>query len=161
MIKRIIKNIVNIVTYGCAAITVLLIILSLIGIRPYITISGSMEPNIKTGSVCFVNYGANYEDVEVDDVIAFKAGNTLVTHRVLNFTENGIETKGDNNEDPDSIITNKNNFVGQTLCSIPYAGYAIMFFKTPIGLSIITAILFLLIFANVKDCSKKSKTTPT
>lgn len=144
--KKTLKYTLNIITYGFIGIVLMLIILSLIGIKPYITISGSMEPNIKTGSVCFVNTKAKYESVQVDDIIAFKTGGMLVTHRAVNLTPNGIETKGDNNEDMDTFVTNNNNFVGKTMFSIPYAGYIVMFFKKPFGLSIIIAILLVLVF---------------
>jgi signal peptidase len=145
------SNIANITLYGFAFITVLVIILSLIGIKPYITVSGSMEPNIKTGSVCFVNHNVEYEAINVDDVIAFKAGGTLVTHRVIDITEEGMTTKGDNNEDKDFSTTKKSNFVGKTLFSIPYVGYVVMFFRQSTGLYIAGAILVLLVVLSIKD----------
>ena len=154
MIKKIIKYISNIVLYTFAITTFVLLIMSLIGIKPYITISGSMEPNIMTGSICFVNTKEKYDNIKVDDVIAFKTNNMLITHRVLNVSPDGIQTKGDNNEEPDNIITDKTNFVGKTLFSIPLIGYIVMFFKTPIGLSVIGAILLILVLSNIKSLFK-------
>ena len=77
----------------------------------------------------------------------------------LNITENGIETKGDNNEDIDSFVTKNNNFVGKTLFSIPYIGYAIVFLKKPFGLSIIIAVLLVLVLLNIKDMAHIKKTS--
>ena len=143
--RRIIEISSNVLLYSFAGIALILLILNLVGIKPYITISGSMEPTIKTGSICFVNINEQYKDVKINDIIAFEAGNNnLVTHRVLNIDENGIETKGDNNQDADFIKTNESNFVGKTLFSIPYIGYLTMFFKKPIGILVIAIILILL-----------------
>ena len=159
--KKILKHTTNTIIYLFAFIAIILLALSLLGIKPYITVSGSMEPSIQTGSVCFVNLNAKYEDVQINDVIAFKAGGTLVTHRALNFAKNGIETKGDNNESPDSIITNESNFVGQTLFSIPYIGYIIMFLKSPFGLYIAIAIAVILLFFNISDIIQQKKKQKT
>ena len=163
MTKKIWKhlsNIANAILYGFAGITILLILLSFLGIKPYITVSGSMEPNIKTGSVCFVNHNVEYNNIDTDDVIAFKAGGTLVTHRVVDITEKGMITKGDNNEDRDSSITTKSNFVGKTLFSIPVIGYIVMFFKQQTGLYIIAIVLTALVALSIKDMfvSKKKQT---
>ena len=159
--KRFLKYASDITVYGFAVLTVLLIVLSVIGVKPYITISGSMEPTILTGSVCFVNTKTHYDDIQINDIIAFRAGgNTLVTHRVIGIDEDGVTTKGDNNEDADSLNTTKDNYVGETLFSIPYIGYAVMLLKKPVGLVLIIAILSLLVLWNVKDSWKpKEKTT--
>lgn len=122
------------------------------GIRPYITMSGSMEPKIKTGSVCFVNTRASFYDVEIDDVIAFKApSGVLVTHRVISAEENGMVliTKGDNNDVEDGTTTTVENFRGKTLFSIPYAGYVLATLQKPqckmmVGI-VITALILLVV----------------
>ena len=50
------------------------------------------------------------------DIIAYKLNNgTMVTHRVVNVTENGLETKGDNNKVLDGVITTKKNYVGKNI----------------------------------------------
>lgn len=65
-------------------------------IEPRIVLSGSMEPKIHTGSICFINKKVPYDKIKTGDIIAFKAGkNTMVTHRVISVTNSGFETKGD------------------------------------------------------------------
>ena len=65
-------------------------------IEPRIVLSGSMEPKIHTGSICFINKKVPYDKIKTGDIIAFKAGkNTMVTHRVISVTNAGFETKGD------------------------------------------------------------------
>ena len=105
-----------------------------IGLRPFIVISGSMEPEIKTGSICFVNTRASFYEVKKGDVIAFKApSGALVTHRVIGAEENGriLVTKGDNNDVEDGQTTTVENFCGKTLFSIPYAGYVVAALQEP------------------------------
>lgn len=41
-----------------------LLVIQMFGIKPYIVMSGSMEPTIHTGSVCFVNTIADYSDIK-------------------------------------------------------------------------------------------------
>lgn len=92
-------------------------------IEPRIVLSGSMEPKIHTGSICFINKKVPYDKIKTGDIIAFKAGkNTMVTHRVISVTNAGFETKGDANKVSDGISTNKTNYRGKTILSIPYAG---------------------------------------
>ena len=67
-----------------------------------------MEPNIETGSMCFINTRYKYEDVKIGDVISYKLNdNMLVTHRVVEISDNGIETKGDANESNDVVRVKK------------------------------------------------------
>ena len=64
------------------------------GINLYIVRSGSMEPEILTGSLCMIDMNYPYEKIQCGDVIAFESGNTLVLHRVIQATDEGIVTKG-------------------------------------------------------------------
>jgi len=98
------------------------------GLEGYIVMSGSMEPTIHTGSLCLVNTTVTYDDIEVGDVIAFEISGTngstvKVTHRAVEITEDGIETKGDANDVTDGISTTEENYVGKTVLAIPYIGY--------------------------------------
>lgn len=118
-----------------------------LGIKPYIVLSGSMEPVIWTGSLVFVDEKYNYDDVKVGDVIAFKSGDVSVTHRVLNINENGeIETKGDNNDVSDGFSVSKDNFKGLSKFWIPKLGYMVNFLQSRRGTILgITGILSLLV----------------
>lgn len=111
-------------------LSVILVIFFVNGIFLYITISGSMEPKIQTGSLCFVDTRVSYDEIKTGDIIAFEnfAGN-MVTHRVVSVAEAGLETKGDANNVSDGVSVTENNFHGKTLFSIPYAGYVLNSFK--------------------------------
>ena len=110
--KRIIVIAINMAVCTVGISILLFAILLLAGIRPYVVLSGSMEPVIRTGSLCFVYRRADYEDICTGDIIAFHVqGGNLVTHRVIAVTEEGLETKGDANELSDGITTTERKSV--------------------------------------------------
>jgi len=94
------------------------------GITPFITLSGSMEPGIPTGSVVFID--TKDKEVHEDDIIAFKSGDgqgATVTHRAVKISEDGtITTKGDNNEVEDLTPLNPQNVIGKFRFCIPKIG---------------------------------------
>lgn len=123
----------------------LFLILYICGIVPYVVLSGSMEPTIKTGSLCFINKHTKIEDIKEKDIIAFKLKDgTLVTHRAIEITDSGIVTKGDNNEEADSNKVKKGNFVGKDLFWIPKVGYAVKAFQSTKGKIIVITVIILL-----------------
>lgn len=124
---------------------VILFVLYLFGNEIYIVRSGSMEPSIKTGSVCFVNTKASYDDIAVGDIIAFKHGDAMVTHRVYAVTNDGIITKGDANEVTDLGVITKDNYCGNNWLSIPYAGYVFQFMQTMHGKIVCISIFICLV----------------
>ena len=139
---KIVKAIVNVLTTIIIGVGGLILVLYLFGIVPYVVLSGSMEPTIDTGSLCFINKNAKYEDVKEKDIIAFKLSDgTLVTHRAIEITETGIVTKGDNNDGADSNQVKKDNFVGKNLFWIPKVGYAVKAFQSTKGKIIETTII--------------------
>lgn len=112
------------------------------GIRPYVVLSGSMEPAIQTGSLCFIDEHYPYESVTEQDIIAFHSPTgQLVTHRAIAISKDGIETKGDNNRVTDGITTGKANFAGKNLGSIPRIGRLIYYLNTPHGRIVAVSVL--------------------
>ncbi len=157
---KIVKKIINILTTIIICVGGLFLILYILGIVPYVVLSGSMEPSIETGSVCFINKHAKFEDIKEKDVIAFKMKDgTLVTHRAIEINDSGIVTKGDNNKDADNNIVTKGNFVGKNLFWIPKVGYVIKAFQTTTGRIIAAVIILLLLVSGFLfgDDNKKVK----
>jgi len=146
ILYKIAETIYRIFATGIITVGISLLILYCIGIRPYAVRSGSMEPEIEIGSICFVNHNISYSDIEIGDIIAFKLSNhTMVTHRVTDKTEDGFITKGDNNNVEDAAMITENEYVGKTIYWIPKAGYAVMFLHTRRGL-IVCSCIFLMFF---------------
>ena len=155
---KIIKGIINVLTTLIICIGSLFIILYIFGIVPYVVLSGSMEPTIGTGSVCFINKNANIENIKEKDIIAFKLRDgTLVTHRAIKVDNSGIITKGDNNKVADSNVVNKENFVGKNLFWIPKVGYVVKAFQTTKGKIIAVAIIVLLLVSGFLFGEDKNK----
>ena len=155
---KVVKAIVNVLTTIIIGVGGLILVLYLFGIVPYVVLSGSMEPTIDTGSLCFINKNAKYEDVKEKDIIAFKLSDgTLVTHRAIEITETGIVTKGDNNDGADSNQVKKDNFVGKNLFWIPKVGYAVKAFQSTKGKIIIITSIVLLFAAGFLFGENKKK----
>ena len=106
----------------------------LLGYEAYDIVSGSMEPAIPMGSVIYVS-DVEPKDVQVDDVIAFIDGESVVAHRVLiNRTSLGeFVTKGDANnaEDPDPVPYS--GLLGVVVFTVPMAGAAMSLYASPVG----------------------------
>lgn len=114
---------------SAVAIGIITVIFILLGIRPMIVMSGSMEPDIKTGSLVFVNTKAEFSKIRVNDVITYRLLDSYITHRVTEITEHGLKTKGDANGTEDFGIITEKNFYGKKTGYIPYAGYILFYLK--------------------------------
>ena len=129
----------------------------LFGYKPLVVLSGSMEPTIKTGSLCFINKHAKYEKIKEKDIIAFKMEGTLVTHRVYSVTDEGFETKGDNNDDKDGSLVTKDNFVGKNIFWIPKVGYGVKLVQSTKGKIIFGTCIVLLFMSGLLLGDDKKK----
>lgn len=145
-------TLLNLLFYPVVALLLAMVVMFACGIRPYITMSGSMEPYMQTGSICFVNTRVAYDEIKVGDVIAFNvASGARVTHRVIAITEEGMETKGDNNEISDGVSTTRANYHGKTLFSIPYIGYAVKYAQQPVVIAIGAIFVLGIVAVNLVD----------
>jgi len=154
---KIVKNIINVLTTLIIVVGVVFVGLYLCGITPYVVLSGSMEPTIKTGSLCFINKHAKYEKIKEKDIIAFKMEGTLVTHRVYSVTDEGFETKGDNNDDKDGSLVTKDNFVGKNIFWIPKVGYGVKLVQSTKGKIIFGTCIVLLFMSGLLLGDDKKK----
>ena len=128
---------------------VLFLILFAVGIRPYVVISGSMEPAIHKGSLSFINTHSKYEDIKLGDIIAYQAATgDKVTHRVSEVTEEGLKTRGDANSVDDVAPTTESNFLGKNIFSIPMLGYAVGTLQTTRGKIVLGTIIVLILVAS-------------
>ena len=112
------------------------------GTLPLIVLTDSMYPVIKSGDL-IICHTAEPEEIQVGDVIAFfdPAGNgtTIVTHRVLEVTEQAGQTawrtKGDNNNTEDRLPVPADKLVAvYEDTRIPGAGNVALFMQTTPGL---------------------------
>lgn len=94
------------------------------GIRPFVVVSGSMEPAIRTGSISWVDTRASPDEMKTGEILAFTGNNTKwVFHRIAEKKEEGFVTKGDANEKCDAALVGKDKVKGKVLFSVPFLGY--------------------------------------
>ena len=74
-------------------------------------LTGSMEDYIKIDDVVIVRIT---DKIKENDVISYKNGISVITHRVIEVHEDGYITKGDNNNTDDGLIE-KNNVIGKVV----------------------------------------------
>lgn len=111
-------------------------------IKPCVVVSGSMEPKIMTGSLCFIQ--DKNKAPQKGDIISFQKGEITIVHRIIKETDSGYITKGDNNDVADPGILPTSKAKGLYLFSIPFVGYAIKFLQTLQGITIF--VTFLIVF---------------
>ena len=87
--------------------------------------SGSMEPEISKGDVVIVD--KNYNEINVDDVLAYMHNGKVIVHRIYKVIKNDNEyfvyTKGDANNDYDKYKVTEDMFIGVVKKKIPLIGY--------------------------------------
>lgn len=150
-------GVVSTVVVGLVVLlTVALVGVRLVGLRPYVVLSGSMEPVYHVGSLIYVKE-VDYKQLQVGDPITYMLNqNTVVTHRIIEvlIDEENPDTiryftKGDANDAPDGTSVHYKNILGKPVFSIPYLGYVSHYIQNPPGLYVAIAagaLLILLVF---------------
>ena len=116
---------------------------SFLGYKPFIVLTGSMEPVFYAGDLVLVKV-VDAESLGANDIIAFREGNSVITHRILEVveTDEGLEfiTKGDNNNTRDRRPVKAEQLEGNYLFRISKLGTFAMFMQTPIGMALFIAL---------------------
>lgn len=105
-----------------------------LGYEAYSVISGSMEPAIPVGSVIYVE-AAEPEAVSEGEIIVFRAGDSVVTHRVAEnrFVVGEFVTKGDANEREDLRTVPYDALIGRVVRHIPLLGMLLGVYASTAG----------------------------
>jgi len=111
------------------------------GYAQIIVISGSMQPAINVGDLLIIKEQISYQ---ANDIITFHSDQNLVTHRVIEVSNDGINTQGDANNVADDPVP-LTAVEGKMVLLIPGAGNLILFLKSPLGILLMLALLFLII----------------
>jgi signal peptidase len=134
------------------AVAVFIYVAPHLGWRVDAVISGSMEPELKVGSLV-VTRPIRPEMVVVGDIITFRTtalSDNTITHRVIVIGHNSplhFRTKGDANNVPDPFTVPAQNLVGKVCFHMPYIGYITEFLKTPVGFVCVLVVPGLVIIA--------------
>lgn len=120
------------------------------GYKPFIVMSGSMETTINIGDLVIVKK-VNSSSIHTGDIIAFKNGNIVISHRVKEvINDSGIykfKTKGDNNNVADDFIVNSDAIEGIFVNKIPGLGSILLFLGKPIGLLMVILVIIIISIA--------------
>ena len=177
--KKTLKQIWNWVSGILVGIMVLLAValvgVRIFGLKPFVVLSGSMEPEYHVGSLIYVK-SVDYKTLEVGDDITYLVDeDTVVTHRIIEVLvdENDPEvlryfTQGIANDTPDAVSVHYKNIIGKPIFTIPYLGYVSDYIQNPPGMYIAIAagaILILLVFLpdlfdDTKKAAKEPEETP-
>ena len=116
------------------------------GYKPFIVMSGSMETTINIGDLVIVKK-VNSNSIHTGDIIAFKNGNIVISHRVKEVINDSgtykFKTKGDNNNVEDDFIVSSDAIEGIFVNKIPGLGSILLFLGKPIGLLMVILVIII------------------
>ena len=169
-LKTIWNGITTILVTLVVILAILLVGVRLIGLQPYVVLSGSMEPTYHVGSLVYVK-DVDYKELTVGDPITFMINeNTVVTHRIIEVLVDEEDpdtiryfTQGDANNAPDGTSVHYRNIIGKPVWTIPYLGYVSNYIQTPPGKYVAMAagaMLILLVFLPDVFADDKKKAIP-
>ncbi len=130
--KRQIKNAESPIASAIVYTLSIVIIWFAVGVFPVfptLVVTGSMAPLIKPGDVIIVQK-VDPKDVQLGDIIQFRATDFYVVHRVIAKTEKQFTTKGDNNNAVDGSPVEYADVKGKYLFRIPYLGKIPLYLKS-------------------------------
>lgn len=122
-------------------------------------LTGSMGPKISKGSVV-INQWLDQKNLKVGDIITYQHPSDkkiiYITHRIVEIDKTGLlwrfETKGDANPAADFGLVTQASIEGKAIITIPFIGYLIEFFKTPVGFILVIALpLLIFIVRQIRD----------
>lgn len=164
--RKIIKFILYIIIIPVILYNVSLIIFSMtnknetpnfFGVKAFVIISGSMEPDLKVSDVAIVKK-CDQNDLKENDIISFHSGQSIITHRIIQImeTENGVEyiTKGDNNNVRDSGTVKFEDVEGKYIGKISYLGKAVILLNNKTAIVCIIIIFTLLCINDMRYNNK-------
>ena len=171
---KIIKTVWNWISGILVAVVVLLAValvgVRLVGLHPFVVLSGSMMPEYQVGSLIYVK-SVDYKTLQVGDDITYMIDeDTVVTHRIIEVLIDEEDpdtiryfTQGIANDVPDATSVHYKNIIGKPVFTIPYLGYVSNYIQNPPGMYVAIAagaILILLVFLpDLFEDDKKKKTT--
>ncbi|MBR1802568.1 MAG: signal peptidase I [Clostridia bacterium] len=121
---------------------------SIFGFKQYMVLTGSMEPNYNIGDLIIVKE-VKENELNVGDVITYSIGNGMetISHRIISITNSDgavqYQTKGDNNNSPDTDLVSYNQVQGRLVFKISKLGLIITQLTTGTGIAIILLVVAL------------------
>ena len=123
-----------------------------LGVKPAVVLSGSMDPAIQVGDLIFVN-DCDPAALKEGDVVCYLSSGKAITHRIVSIAEGDdgqprLVTKGDANTAEDRLAVSFDQVQGQwSGARVPGLGNAILFMQTPAGMILFIVCPLALFFA--------------
>ena len=129
------------------------------GIRLCAVVSGSMEPNLPTWSLCVISTRTPYDKIQTGDIVVYnrRSDDTRIIHRVTKITPEGMITKGDANLQSDGVSVGRDNLYGKALFHLPYLGYCRKLTHAPIAWATMLVCMTGILAIEITDMHKSRK----
>lgn len=112
------------------------------GVRFYAVESGSMSPAMHQGDLLIDLPTTPTSTYRVGDIVTFQpTPGYIVTHRIVEIGAGGISTKGDANTAADLGRIPPSSIVGRVVAVVPFAGAVAAFFRQPVGIAALLAVM--------------------
>lgn len=113
-----------------------------------------MEPNLEIGDIVIVKE-IKKEELKVGDIISFRQGQSVITHRINEISEEKYITKGDNNNTTDDEPIEYEQIEGKVEKIVPVIGKLALMLHQKI--SIIIFIILVYIYVLYTSTIKRKK----
>ena len=157
--KRVINISVNVLLVLMLLTVASLVLLRIVGYTSYTVKTPSMYPSCPVGTMIFVGK-ADFDDFSKGDIVTFKQGDSVITHRVYYVDEKSrtLVTKGDNNDIPDNVPITEENIVGRVEFYVPYIGFIYLLADSIYGKIVIASVfVFVAVLSVLTEKSEKDK----
>ncbi len=134
------------------------------GQASYVMVNGiSMEPNYHTGDLVIVRKAQTYQ---IGDVVTYRDAKmgAYVIHRIIGIQQGMFTIKGDNNSWIDAYHPTYDEIVGKQWILAPRLGRVMLWFRSPINLSLTAVLLggvFMSSMITKSSRGKKGKKLPS
>ena len=112
-----------------------------------------MQPDLMIGDIVIVK-NCDKNDINVGDIISYRSGQSVITHRIVEFIESdgqtGYITKGDNNNVKDNVVVKFEDIEGKYTGKISKLGNVVLFLKNKIVIISIILIFYLIYVHELK-----------
>ncbi len=98
-----------------STLAIVIFVCAVMGIRPQILVTRSMESSVMKNSLLLLGTSARFEELEEDQVIAFRTGDTEVLHRVTGRDGNALIVTPD--KGVGEAVVSKSMYIGKEVNS--------------------------------------------
>ena len=131
---------------------------SVAGIKTFVIISGSMEPELKIGDIVIIQK-CEKSDLKEGDIISYRSGQSIITHRINKIIQKNdsiqYETKGDNNNISDRTYVKFDDIEGKLVQKVSNVGNIVLLLKNKVVIIIVLLIFYILYIHNINVEEKR------